>query len=193
VVERGARLFERTPWPTDAAVEADVTVVTVDGGLEVLFPELNRRVRTARLQMLVTEPTTAVTIPRPVYARWGYDYWQQLPDGRVAIGGCRDRFLDDEWSTDATPTDAVQSCIEAVLRDRAGVGVPSDVAVTHRWAGCAAFTDDHMPVCEEVRPGVYAVGGYSGTGNVLGALYGRAAVRLALGRPLDELAPLVSR
>ena len=186
VVGKGARLFEGTRWPS--GIQAGVTVVAVDGGLETLFPELAGRVRTARLQMLATEPTTAVTIPRPVYARWGYDYWQQLPDGRLAIGGCRDRFLDGEWSTDPTPTGAVQSCIEGVLRDR--VGVPDHVAVTHRWAGCVGFTDDHMPVCEEVRPGVFAVGGYSGTGNVLGALYGRAAVRLALGEPLRELEPL---
>jgi len=32
-----------------------------------------------------------------------------------------------------------------------------------------------------VRPGVWAAGGYSGTGNVIGALCGRAAARLACG------------
>jgi gamma-glutamylputrescine oxidase len=38
-----------------------------------------------------------------------------------------------------------------------------------------------------VRAGVWAAGGYSGTGNVIGALCGRAAAELALGVP-SELA-----
>jgi gamma-glutamylputrescine oxidase len=36
-------------------------------------------------------------------------------------------------------------------------------------------------VLEEVRPGVFAVGGYCGTGNVIGSLCGRAAAERALG------------
>jgi glycine/D-amino acid oxidase-like deaminating enzyme len=121
--------------------------------------------------MLATAPAPEVTIPRPVYARWGFDYWQQLPDGRVAAGGLRDRFVDAEWDQPDVPTDEVQAALEAMLRERVGVRAP----VTHRWAGAVAFTDTHMPLAEEVRPGVLAIGAYSGTGNVLGALYGRAA------------------
>jgi gamma-glutamylputrescine oxidase len=36
-------------------------------------------------------------------------------------------------------------------------------------------------VLEEVGPGVIATGAYSGTGNVMGALCGRAAARWSLG------------
>ena len=63
--------------------------------------------------------------------------------------------------------------------------------VTHRWAGLIAFTSDRLPVLEEVRPGVVAVGAYSGTGNVLGPLCGRAAARLAVGER-TQLAELVA-
>jgi glycine/D-amino acid oxidase-like deaminating enzyme len=153
------------------AVRCRQVIVAVDGGLERLLPELAGRVRTARLQMLATAPAPEVTIPRPVYARWGFDYWQQLPDGRVAAGGLRDRFLDAEWDQPDVPSEGVQRALEAMLRDRVGVRAP----ITHRWAGAVAFTDDHVPIAEEVRPGVMAIGAYSGTGNVLGALYGRGA------------------
>ena len=44
-----------------------------------------------------------------------------------------------------------------------------------RDVSAVAFTETHLPIAEEVRPGVAAIGAYSGTGNVLGALYGRAA------------------
>jgi gamma-glutamylputrescine oxidase len=192
----GARLHEHTPAVTIAGdrvttphgtVECDAVVVAVDGGLERLLPELEGRTRTARLQMLATAPV-APTHTRPVYARWGYDYWQQLPNGVIALGGCRDRFEEHEWSFDATPTDEVQRCLE----HRLGALTSPTPTVTHRWAGCVGFTPTHMPVLEEVRPGVVATGGYCGTGNVLGALCGRAATRLALRLPLAELQPLLA-
>lgn len=66
-------------------------LVAVDGRLECLLPELKGRVRTARLQMLATAPV-AMRYTRPVYRRWGYDYWQQLPDGRIALGDARRRW-----------------------------------------------------------------------------------------------------
>jgi glycine/D-amino acid oxidase-like deaminating enzyme len=194
----GAVLYERSPVVSfgDGVVEVSgggriscrAVVIAVDGGLERLVPSLVGRVRTARLQMLATEPVGRVVTERPVYARWGFDYWQQLPSGAVALGGCRDRFMDAEWTHQAVPTADVQACLDALLRDRVGV----NATVTHRWAGAVSFTPDHMPVCEEVQPNVVATGGYCGTGNVLGALCGRAAVRLAVGEDVGELAPLLS-
>jgi glycine/D-amino acid oxidase-like deaminating enzyme len=62
-------------------------------------------------------------------------------------------------------------------------------AVTHRWAAIVGYTADQLPLLEEVRPRIWATGGYSGTGNLLGAVCGRAAAQLALGArqnsPLD--------
>jgi glycine/D-amino acid oxidase-like deaminating enzyme len=179
-LDGGARLYGSSPavgigpglvTTPDGDISCSRVIVAVDGGLERLLPEMEGRVRTTRLQMLATAPAPEVVIPRPVYARWGYDYWQQLPDGRIAAGGLRDRFADTEWGQPDVPSVDVQRALEAMVRERVGVQAP----VTHRWAGAVAFTDDHVPIAEEVRPGVMAVGAYSGTGNVLGAIYGRAA------------------
>ncbi|MDP9406017.1 MAG: FAD-binding oxidoreductase, partial [Actinomycetota bacterium] len=145
------------------------------------------RVRTVRAQMLATARAPEVDIPRPVYARFGYDYWQQLPDRRVVLGGLRDQFPATESTDRAVPTSALQRQLDVLLRD--GLGVRA--AVTHRWAGVIAFTDDRLPVLAEVRPGVWVAGAYSGTGNVLGSLCGRAAAQLAVGAPslLTDLLP----
>jgi gamma-glutamylputrescine oxidase len=174
----------RTPGGT---VHCDTVVVAVDGGLERLLPELAGRVRSARAQMLATAPTPELTLACPVYARWGYDYWQQLPDGRVALGGFRDRGGDAEWTTAAVPTPAVQGHLERFLRTGLGVRAP----VTHRWAGIIGFTADRLPVLERVRHGVIAVGGYCGTGNLVGPLAGRAAAALAVGER-SEFAELLT-
>ena len=50
------------------------------------------------------------------------------------------------------------------------------------WAASVSFSADGAPVCEEVRDGVFAVGAYSGTGNVIGAICGRAAAAWAVAR-----------
>jgi gamma-glutamylputrescine oxidase len=193
VQERGARLFSASPVTELAgdrvgtpagAVRCAAVVVAVDGGLELLLPELAGRVRSTRLQMLATAPVAAGKIPRPVYDNWGHDYWQQLPDGRVALGGGRDRFGDAEWGRPAEPDGPVQAWLDRLLRERAGVDAP----VTHRWAGVVAYTQDRLPVLEAVRPGVVATGALSGHGNVLGAAAARAATTIALGEPPPPLA-----
>ncbi|HET7189897.1 MAG TPA: FAD-binding oxidoreductase [Gemmatimonadaceae bacterium] len=182
VVADGARLFERSPVTgIDASgvrterglVRARQIVVAVDGCLERLLPELASRVRTARLQMLATEPTTEIRLTRPVYARWGYDYWQQRPDGAIALGGARDLAGESEWTTNATPTPVVQAALERRLRERLGVHAP----ISHRWAASVGYTADYLPIATEVRGGVWAIGGYCGTGNVIGALLGRGVAR----------------
>ena len=196
-VAEGARLFERAPVTgIDASgvrtergrVSARHIVVAVDGCLERLLPELATTVRTARLQMLATEPTTEIRLTRPVYARWGYDYWQQRPDGAIALGGARDVGGESEWTTNATPTPEVQQALERRLRVQLGVHAP----ITHRWAASVGYTASGLPVVAEVRSGVWALGGYSGTGNVIGALLGRGVARWiregddALVRPFRE-------
>ncbi len=183
-IANGARLFGGTPAveiesgrvrTPNGDVRAGRVIVAVDGKLERILPELAPRVRSARLQILATEPLDAVRWPRPVYVRWGLDYWQQRADRRLVLGGCRDAGGEAEWTTNSEPTEVVQDAIERILRDRLGVAA----RVTHRWAATVSYASGGLPIAEEVRPRVWAVGAYSGTGNVVGAMLGRAAARAA--------------
>lgn len=191
--DAGARLFGATAVTAvdGGGVETSAgrvaasrgVLVAVDGGLEQVVPSLAGRVRSARLQMLATAPADDVSVPRPVYARYGLDYWQQLPDGRVALGGGRDVDGEQQW-VDHRPWDApvstpVQQHLERLLRDDIG----TTAAVEHRWTGVVGFTPDHLPVLASPEPGLLAVGGYSGTGNLVGPLSAGWAVDRLLGRP----------
>ena len=180
-----ARLYESSPVLSiepgrvrteRGSVQAGLVVVAVDGRLEVLLPQLGSHVRTARLQMLATAPGLPRRLPCAVYGRWGYDYAQQDAAGRIMVGGGRDRFADDEWTTDTDPTADVQGWIEHVAARMAG----RTVDVTHRWAASVGFTPDGRAVCLAVDDGVVACGGYSGTGNLVGPVAARAAVSLGL-------------
>ena len=184
-VEQGAELFECTRaiavesgaviTPT-GRINCRQVIVAVDGHLTTLLPELGHTVRNVRLQMLATEPSREIRLPRPVYTRYGYDYWQQLPDGRVTVGGWRDRTIETEWTDEAVTTEAVQQGLESILRERIGVTVP----VSHRWAGIVGYTASGLPLVRQVCAGVWAIGGYCGTGNILGALAGRGVAQLAV-------------
>jgi glycine/D-amino acid oxidase-like deaminating enzyme len=183
--DEGATLFARTPVTgihgtavitPHGTVHAGRVFVAVDGRLEQLLPELGDRVRTARLQMLATAPTAEITVPCPMYYRDGFEYWQQLPDGRIALGGFRDKGGDGEWTHDGTPSAIVQQHLERFLRETLKVQAP----VTHRWAASAGYTTTGLPVIAQVRDHVWALGGYSGTGNVIGALAARAVAAAAI-------------
>ncbi len=180
-----AELFENSPVTAIGSgrvrtaagtVSAGLVVVAVDGRLDVLLPELAGRVRTARLQMLATEPVRPGRLPCPVYGRWGYDYAQQDAAGRLFVGAGRDQFVEQEWTADATPTPAVQTWIERAAVRFAG----GPVRVTHRWAASVGYTEDGRPLVTEARPGVVACGGYNGTGNLVGPIAARAAIALGL-------------
>jgi gamma-glutamylputrescine oxidase len=184
-ISRGARLYERSRATAVAGrqvranegrIRCGAVIVAVDGLLDRLLPELAPLLRNTRLQMLATAPTTDVSFPRPVYRRWGLDYWQQLEDGQLVLGGFRDVNEEGEWSARAEPGGAVQDALEKFLRSELGVSAE----ITHRWAAIVTYSQTGLPVLAEPRPGVFAAGGYSGTGNVIGALCGRAAAELAL-------------
>lgn len=183
---RGVRLFgrsaahaiERGCVVTDRGeVRAGAVIVAVDGGLERVLPELAPRVRSARLQMLATAPLPRCIATRPVYYRDGFDYWQQLDDGRLALGGGRDIGDAAEWNAPPLPDEKVQSYLDALLRQRFGID-----EVTQRWAAEVAFTASGLPIFGELRAGVFVIGAYNGTGNVLGALCGRAIAQRVIGR-----------
>lgn len=191
-IAAGAVLFEQTPAlevsghrvrSPRGTVECAMVIVAVDGRLTRLLPELAPRARVARLQMLATAPVHPIRWPQPCYSRFGYDYWQQLPDGRLVIGGYRDHHVEDEWTDADAPSDAIQSLLERHVRESLGVDAP----VTHRWAASVSYTEDELPIFEEVRPAVWAIGAYSGTGNVVGSVCGRAVARAAFGETTPAL------
>lgn len=173
-IEAGGGRGEPGRVVTDhATVAADAIIVCVDGGLARVVPALAHQVRPVRLQMAGTGPTAA-TVDRPVYRRWGLDYWQQLPDGRLAVGGGRDKGGEAEETDDPTPSAPVQDWLDDLV-----ASIAPGASVTHRWAAIVGFTPDGIPVCGQVEPGVWAIGGHSGTGNVIGPMLARQTVAWA--------------
>ncbi|WP_392507590.1 NAD(P)/FAD-dependent oxidoreductase [Naumannella halotolerans] len=181
LIERGAELYEHSPVSRTAdgvvstpsgTITAKIIIVAVDGRLDQLFPQLP--VTTYRLQMLSTGPLGRRVLPDAVVsAREGYEWLQQDDAGRLLLGGGRDHQLVAERTANAEPSAEVQQWIEGVAA--AVIGGPFEV--THRWAASVGYTEDERPLCVPIDQTVMAVGGYSGHGNLVGAVNARAAVR----------------
>jgi glycine/D-amino acid oxidase-like deaminating enzyme len=167
-VSKGARIHESTHVDTIAQGEARTAAGVVRAGTIVLCTNAYTahlaasRVRPVRGQMLATARARP-TFARPAYANRGYQYWRQLGDGRVLVGGWRDTAVDAEVGEEERTTDAIQSKLEAFLRAHA-----ITAAVTHRWAGTMGFSHDALPYVGRVSPGVFVCGGFTGHGMAFG-------------------------
>jgi gamma-glutamylputrescine oxidase len=187
--EAGAAFADHSRITSLEDVEAEQVVIATDGSGRGLLPELDEALWPARGQVLATAPLPDRLFECPHYARHGFDYWQQLRDGRVVLGGFRDFSILTEMTDDETTTEPIQTALDAFLVELLGE-MPE---VRHRWAGIFGLTQDLLPLVGPVpgHDGVWVAAGYSGHGNVLGLLCGELVADAMLGRD-DSLLQLFS-
>jgi glycine/D-amino acid oxidase-like deaminating enzyme len=183
--ERGVDIREHDRVRSLESLDADAVVVASDGYPSGLLSELDELVQPTRGQVVVTEPLEERLYERPHYARHGFDYWQQLPDGRLVVGGRRDTALDREFTAEEATSPEIQAALEAFVEELVG----RRPGITHRWAGIFGVTPDSLPLVGPVpgRDGTWISRGYSGHGNVLGLACGDLVAKAILGRREPEL------
>ncbi len=182
--DRGVEFREGDRVASLDELDAEQVVVATDGSGRGLLPELDDALWPARGQVLATEPLPERLFDCPHYARQGFDYWQQLPDGRIVLGGFRDFSIMSELTDVEETTPAIQAALDSFLAELVGY-MPR---VSHRWSGIFGLTQDLLPLVGRVRDGVWIAAGYSGHGNVLGFLSGELVAAAILG----EEDPLLS-
>jgi gamma-glutamylputrescine oxidase len=182
--DAGVELRENDRVTSLAEVDAHAIVVASDGYPSGLLGELDELVQPMRGQVVVTEPLTERLYERPHYARRGFDYWQQLPDGRLVVGGRRDTDLAAETTSVEATTPEVQAALQTLIRQLVG----RRPAITHRWSGIFGMSPDELPLAGPVpgHEGLWLSRGYSGHGNVLGLACGDLVAKAILGRREPE-------
>ena len=154
-MSRGAKLYEGSRvsgarwkdgvWEALAnghTVRARALVLATNAWAPELVPALKPLIVPRRGQMISTAPLDVKLDPRPVYANYGYQYWRQMPDGRLVIGGWRNTAFDAETGYDTSVTPDIQTHIERGIAEL----VPSGVTIEHRWAGTMGFARDGRPL-----------------------------------------------
>ena len=164
--EAGAEIREHERVDDVDALDAAAVVVATDGYGHGLVDELRDAIWPTRGQVIVSAPLDELLYDRPHYARQGFDYWQQLPNRRLVLGGFRDVSIMDELTDDEVTTPVIQESLERFMTDLIG-RAPE---ITHRWAGIFGLTQDMLPLVGRVpgRDRIWVAAGYSGHGNVLG-------------------------
>ncbi|MHB8643226.1 MAG: NAD(P)/FAD-dependent oxidoreductase [Gaiellaceae bacterium] len=185
-VEAGVEVVEHDRVDALGELEAQQVLVATDGYPSGLLGELEGLIIPTRGQMIATAPLGERLFDCPHYGRHGFDYWQQLPDGRITAGGFRDFAIDSEFTADEVTTPAIQGALESFVAELVG----RRVEVTNRWAGIFGLVLDFLPVVGRLPSDAHAwvAGGYSGHGNVLGFMCGDLVAKAMLGEPHQLLA-----
>ena len=154
-VKKGAKIFEESRvtgarwqdgvWECHAnghVARGRTLVLATNAWAPRLVPALEPLIVPRRGQMLSTAPLDVRLDPRPVYANYGYQYWRQLADGRLVMGGWRNTAFEAESVWDTTVTPSIQGAIEQGLAEL----LPGGATIEHRWAGTMGFARDGRPL-----------------------------------------------
>ncbi|MDZ4864074.1 MAG: FAD-binding oxidoreductase [Gemmatimonadota bacterium] len=167
-------------------IDAGAVLTAVNAWTGALHPALAPLITPVRGQVVAFAPVaplfrtgmTALTTATE-------EYWQQLEDGSIILGGCRAARPDGDMGVmGLAPTDDVQQALDQVLPTL----FPSigPLRATHRWAGPMAFTRDRLPIVAPWPTAAgWSIGGFSGNGMSLSMILGRLIGDVLLGRPAD--------
>lgn len=168
--EQGAAVDVVLPGLT---LRAGQVIVATNAFATELLPELE--IVPGRGQVLVTEPVPDLPFRGVFHLDEGYVYFRDV-DGRVLLGGGRNRFREAETSSALVVTPPVQDWLDTLLRE---VVLPGrDVRVAHRWAGIMAFGPGRAPIVRRVGARTVVAARLGGMGVALGSLVGDEAAAL---------------
>ncbi len=167
-----------TLYSRRATVRCQTAILAVNAYAPLLDPFFADKVFPTRGQMLATAPLPPL-LARPGYADHGYEYFRQLPDGRLLLGGWRQHYRAEEIGYSDEITSPIQQGLESFLA-RHFSEVEADV--THRWAGVMGFSRDGLPLVGSLphEPRIYFAVGFTGHGLGLGIAAAEQLVDLLL-------------
>jgi glycine/D-amino acid oxidase-like deaminating enzyme len=164
------------------------SAVLATGGALVGLPRMRRRLTLTSSHMVITEPVPellgeigwtggeCITDSRSMI-----HYFRTTPDGRIAFGWGGGRVVLGARTTGRAERDpAVVAEIERhLVRFFPGL---RGRRVDHAWGGPIDVSPSHLPVIDELEPGVHCAFGYTGHGVGPSQMVGRTLASLALDR-----------
>ncbi|GMV39129.1 MAG: FAD-dependent oxidoreductase [Myxococcales bacterium] len=164
-------------WTQRRRFRAQAVVLATNGYSYLLDPWFADRIYPTRGQIIVTEPAPPF-LAAPCYANFVLDYFRQLPDGRVLIGGFRQLAKETEVGSADEPNPVIQAALEAFLEEH--FEALHGKRIEYRWAGIMGFSVDGVPLIGSLpgKPSVYFVGGFTAHGIGFAFKAGQLTARL---------------
>jgi len=151
-----------------------MVVLATNGYASLVYPYFQKKIEPVRGQIIATQPTNQRIPPMAMLTNFGYEYWQQTPDGRLVLGGMRWSTEDaDVGKLDETPDPNVRKNLQNFMNSTFPNLRP--LALTHNWAGIMGFSIDGLPIIGKLpgRNTILTAGGYTGHGMSFGFLSGK--------------------
>lgn len=167
-------------YTSSGEIEAEAVVLANNAFMPLLLKELLPHIKPVRGQMLATAPLRKRLLDRVCYANYGFEYFRQLQDLRLLVGGSRQHFAKEEEGWGEMITAPLQEVLEHYIKEYfpEAAGVP----IEYRWSGTMAFTNDGLPLLGrwlgEDAEGVYLAGACNGHGLGLAMTLGRLVTEI---------------
>ncbi|NUN13138.1 MAG: FAD-binding oxidoreductase [Myxococcales bacterium] len=142
---------------------SQLVVLATNGYSAQVEPYFVDKIYPTRGQIIVTAPVSPF-LRAPCYANFVLDYFRQLPDGRVLIGGFRQLAKESETGTADEINPVIHEALERFLQTH--FEILANVSIDYRWSGTMGFSADGIPMIGSLphKPSVYFVGGFTGHG-----------------------------
>lgn len=148
---------------------AQRVILATNAFTPLLMEDFQGVVVPARGQVLATAPAPII-LDRSCYCDYGFEYFQQLPDGRFVLGGYRRLAIKEEATYADHTTPLIQEALDGFLLRY--FPELAEVPVERRWSGTMGFTQDGLPLIGRLRRDdriAFAVG-FNGHGLGLGVM-----------------------
>lgn len=171
---------------TDAGdFEAQMIIYCLNGYSPALHPFFADKIYPTRGQILMMEPIPKF-MDAPCYANFYLDYFRQMPNGALLIGGFRQLEKATEVGYSDHTTDVIQNALHHFVQTH--LPALKDKKVTHRWAGVMGFSKDGEPMVGSLPEDsqIFFCGGYTGHGIGLAFHTAKKTVDLIFGRDIPK-------
>ncbi len=166
-------------------VECTLVIYCTNGYSAAMDSYFEDKIYPTRGQIMVFEPVRPF-MEGPCYANFYLDYFRQLSDGSLLIGGFRQLEADTEKGFSDHTTEKIQEALHDFVRKHLPKFKGSKVS--HRWAGVMGFSVDGEPLIGSLPTDqqVFFSGGFTGHGIGMAFNASRALVDLIHGRPVPD-------
>lgn len=165
--------------------ECSMIVYCLNGYSPNLHPYFAEKIYPTRAQILMMEQAPPF-MDGPCYANFYLDYFRQMPNGALLIGG----FRQLEKATEVGYSDHITDVIQNALHEFVVTHLPAlkDKKVSHRWGGIMGFSKDGQPMIGALPEDnqVFFAGGYTGHGIGLAFNTGKSLVDMMFGRDVPR-------
>ncbi len=180
-VEGGDRIVRTN----DVEVTCTLVIYCCNGYSAAVDNYFEDKVYPTRGQVMVLEPV-APFMEGPCYANFYLDYFRQLQDGSLLIGGFRQLESDTEKGFSDHTTEKIQEALHSFVRQH--LPQYQKAKVSHRWAGVMGFSSDGEPMIGSLPTDsqIYFGAGFTGHGIGMAFHTAKTLVDLIFDRPIPD-------